>query len=524
MSESHTLLDAGSVVGHPDAPDSDAYDDKTSDTHVDIPSETIDDDHDLRLGVADDDRHAVRTRSRLFLLGLTLSSIGMDLAWGLEFSAAVPYFQSQLKLGSVVAQAMWAFGPISGFITAPMIMMLSDRHRSRFGRRRPFLVLGMVLVLICSSVFSNAREIGEFFGDSRDNPFIAQVVGCTAFALNDFSVNIMQWPLRTLVADLVPNHQQTSAQAMLTVNAGLGTLLANGFIFLFVDLNRAPLIFFVGNIVMVLTMLVTLVVGKERPTNTGPPPPADGRSCLLFHKTKEVATAALHLKPGMKHTMVVLALTWAGFFCSFTIITSYLGRVVYGGDPTANPGQPGYSEYQQGVRMGSLAYMLRAVAQVVTSFCLDSVTRLLGFRNVYSGALLLMAAAMTGLVVYPSVYLSPCLVGLLGITYACSNSLPFSIAAGLYPDPAIRGVHMSLLNWSVTVPQLIDTGYTGFLTDLWDERLPFAFAIGFALLASFCAKWVLTREDIDESGVMKPKGEAYVSLDDVKEVRAVEDD
>ena len=97
---------------------------------------------------------------------------------------------------------------------APLVGMMSDNHRSRWGRRRPFLFFGLISILLFSTIFSNSKHIAEFLGGPR---WLGQAIGIVSFALNDFSIGVVQFPQRTLSADLVPAQDQTKAQAMQAV-------------------------------------------------------------------------------------------------------------------------------------------------------------------------------------------------------------------------------------------------------------------------------------------------------------------
>lgn len=72
---------------------------------------------------------------------------------GIEFSyAAETAFVSPtlLQIG-VQHQHMtlvWALSPLIGFFLTPLLGSLSDRCRSKFGRRRPFIVMMSIGVLI----------------------------------------------------------------------------------------------------------------------------------------------------------------------------------------------------------------------------------------------------------------------------------------------------------------------------------------------------------------------------------------
>lgn len=53
-----------------------------------------------------------------------------------------------LNLGLTKSQTslVWIAGPLSGLITQPLVGALADSTRSRWGRRRPYIVVGSIIV------------------------------------------------------------------------------------------------------------------------------------------------------------------------------------------------------------------------------------------------------------------------------------------------------------------------------------------------------------------------------------------
>jgi len=58
---------------------------------------------------------------------------------------------------------VWIAGPLSGLIMQPIVGVLADRSRSKWGRRRPFMVGGAVIVGLCLLVLGWTKEIVGVF-------------------------------------------------------------------------------------------------------------------------------------------------------------------------------------------------------------------------------------------------------------------------------------------------------------------------------------------------------------------------
>ena len=82
-----------------------------------------------------------------------------------------------LKLGLAKSQTslVWIAPPLSGLIVQPIVGVVSDSSRLKWGRRRPFMLLFSALVAVFLLVLAWAEEIvGVFFSDEV-------MVGCASW-------------------------------------------------------------------------------------------------------------------------------------------------------------------------------------------------------------------------------------------------------------------------------------------------------------------------------------------------------
>lgn len=127
-----------------------------------------------------------RSKTRLELVKLSLSVCGIELAYASEtgeftskeMKAISPNFLSAfvsptlLKIG-VQHQHMtlvWALSPIVGFFVTPLLGSLSDRCHHPMGRRRPFIILLSIGVLLGLLLVPNGEDIGYAMGDFYSLP------------------------------------------------------------------------------------------------------------------------------------------------------------------------------------------------------------------------------------------------------------------------------------------------------------------------------------------------------------------
>ena len=104
------------------------------------------------------------TKGIWYMIFLTLSIGGLQVAWGVELSNGTPYLLS-LGLSKSLMALVWIAGPMSGALVQPYIGILSDRCRSPWGKRRPFMAGGTVATVISLICLAWVREIvGGFLG------------------------------------------------------------------------------------------------------------------------------------------------------------------------------------------------------------------------------------------------------------------------------------------------------------------------------------------------------------------------
>lgn len=69
----------------------------------------------------------------------------------------------QLGLTKSYTSAVWIAAPLSGLIMQPVIGVLADSSRSKWGRRRPFMIGGALIVGFCLLVLGWTAEIVGLF-------------------------------------------------------------------------------------------------------------------------------------------------------------------------------------------------------------------------------------------------------------------------------------------------------------------------------------------------------------------------
>lgn len=100
-----------------------------------------------------------------------------------------PYLLA-LGLTKSKTSLVWIAGPLSGLIMQPIVGVLADRSKSKYGRRRPVMVIGSLVVAACLMVLGWAKEFTAYFveeGEFRKTCTITVAV-LSIYAV-DFAIN-----------------------------------------------------------------------------------------------------------------------------------------------------------------------------------------------------------------------------------------------------------------------------------------------------------------------------------------------
>lgn len=85
---------------------------------------------------------------------------------------------------------VWVAGPLSGLVVQPIVGAIADDYRSKWGRRRPFIVVGTILTSAALLTLGFTKELVGFFIKDEDTLKTVTIV-CAILAIYvvDFAVN-----------------------------------------------------------------------------------------------------------------------------------------------------------------------------------------------------------------------------------------------------------------------------------------------------------------------------------------------
>ncbi|MCI2959330.1 MFS transporter [Agromyces atrinae] len=320
-------------------------------------------------------------------------------------------------------ESVFAFGAISGLaavaiiIAYPLTGALSDRTTSRFGRRRPWILVGAL-------VFAGALVALGFATD------IVQIALWWILAMVGFC--IMTAALTATISDQVPIGQRGFVSGWLSAPQAIGTILG---LVIVTEFFTGP----AAGYAVIAVLLIAFVL----PFLTRPDIPLDART-----KTKLDARGILgslwispRKHPDFGWTLLGRILVNIGNALGTGLLLYFLMFEL--DDPNA----------EENLIVLTLVYM---VFVIIAALVLGRLSDRIGRRR----AFVFVASALQGvaallLAFVPSLPMAMVAAGFLGLGYGCFLAVDQALATQVLPDPASRGKDLGIMNIASAVPQAI---------------------------------------------------------------------
>ena len=135
----------------------------------------------------------------------------------------------ELGLTKSKISLVWIAGPLSGLIMQPIVGVIADRSTSRWGRRRPFMVGGMVLVSAFLLLLGWTKEFVHMFVTDKE-AIRSATIFVAVFSIYgiDFAINAVQGSCRGLIVDTLPIPKQQLGSSWASRMVAVGSLVGYG--------------------------------------------------------------------------------------------------------------------------------------------------------------------------------------------------------------------------------------------------------------------------------------------------------
>jgi len=378
---------------------------------------------------------------RTFLLGFGF--FGISIIWPL-FNSLIPPMLEDLGLSALAVGFILTWDNIINMFVQPWVGSLSDRTRSRFGRRKPFLMFG-------------APAAGLFF---ILVPFVRENFILIALAIlgTNLGMAIFRSPTIAYLGDLFKPVDRSKANGVINLMGGLGgavALFGGGALYKL----GVPLPFIVGAGIMVLAILVVVLAVREPAL---PEPEAAVAAPGLWASIQSVLRGPEYSPLALLSAIFFWFVGWNAMEAFFTI----------------------YARNVLGIDVGSGTQMLTAFAATLILFAIPSgllATRIGRKPTIMAGLAGMLLGLVAGFFIRDSTMLLVTLA-LMGAFWALVNinSLPMVYDLG---DEGSIGVYTGLYYFASSAAAITGPILAGWLIDLTDHRWIWIFSAIFLALA-----------------------------------------
>jgi len=345
----------------------------------------------------------------------------------------------------------WLVAPITGMIIQPIIGHFSDKTWNRFGRRRPYFLVGAILTATALVLMPNAPQFAGYIAP--------MFIGGGLLMIMDASINISMEPFRALVGDKLPSEQHTLGFSMQTLLIGIGAVVGSWLPYILANVFNVPnqadsgivptnviWSFYIGAAVLVTAIIWTVSTTKEYP-------PEFYESDAVEEKKEK---KGFKIPKVMWQLLIVQFFSWFGLFSMWVYTTPAIAKEFYG---TVDPNSAAFQE--AGDWVGILFGIYNGVSAVL-ALTLPLLASKVGRKATHAIALSIGGLSFLSFAIIPTASLLWIPMIGIGIAWGSILAMPYAMLASSIPAKKM-GVFMGLFNMSITIPQIVNGIFGGLM-------------------------------------------------------------
>ena len=412
-----------------------------------------------------------------FLLGFGF--LGVSVIWTL-YNAYVPIFlqagNPEFKtaartlgfgLGAGLAGFIMSLDNIAALFIQPYIGVLSDRTRTRIGRRMPFILIGAPIAAMAFILIPLAPRLipPELNGQIAQlgGPFALMMV---AIGLTLLAMAIFRTPVIALMPDLIPSPLRSKANGIINFMGGVGGLLATfGGAALYGLGSFVP--FVAGSVLLIVAVVILFIAIKEPKEYAEPEKKGPAGLSLLKH-LREVPSEN---RRSLFLLMGAIFCWFVGYNAIETFLSSYGVAVLKVAE--------------------NRAALLLGVAQITfIIFAIPSgfIAGRFGRKRTILTGLAIFSVLLVVAYFMPSYWVIAALLGLGGMAWALVNINSLPMIVDIAPTALVVGMYTGLYYLASQLAAVIGPILNGIVIDATGRNFNMIFFVApfFFVLAMLC--------------------------------------
>ncbi|KAH8747365.1 hypothetical protein F5882DRAFT_525592 [Hyaloscypha sp. PMI_1271] len=249
----------------------------------------------------------------------------LQMAFSIQFATGTNYLLA-LEMSPTLVGLVWLLPPTCGTLLQPCFGFWSDHCRSRWGKRKPFIIGGGICLSIFLLGFAWTIEVSHALAELVGSTAVAQLVQHRSI---NVSAQAIQVGSRALIVDHCPSHLQPQ------VNAWVSRICNTASIFLYLasSSDLPHLVPFLGDtrlkalaLLGSFTLLITSSITCLGISNTDSTIDETKRERLDHYRVfKKFRTVATKLPTQINRIHLVQFFSWFAWYPFMVYISNYVG-------------------------------------------------------------------------------------------------------------------------------------------------------------------------------------------------------
>lgn len=389
---------------------------------------------------------------------MSFGFFGLQYNFGLQQFIMSPIFR-YLGADEANLPILWLAGPVTGLLIQPIIGAMSDKTWSpRWGRRKPFFLVGAIITSIALVLMPHSKVLG---------------MAAALMWMLDAGLNVTMEPFRAFIGDKLNDSQRTLGFSVQSFFVGFGQILASlmpkfilpalGVAMVATHSEGSPIpdyikyLFYFGAFVILASVLWTIRTTDEYPPENMEEFKKEAAGGLNVGKMfSEVVVALKEMPTVMKQLWWVKFFTWYGLPLMWQYFALAVARHSFDAPNAESP------RFAEGTAYGAFCFTFFNVGCILVSLCIPVLSRKMSHRMIHAIFLTIGGIGFISTLTSNDSNIFAFAMLLIGFAWGSILSMPYVMLSSAVPASRM-GVYMGIFNGFIVVPQIINMITVGFL-------------------------------------------------------------